>query len=138
MANAHRPQPQERPTAAFVLSLIAGLWMLVMGGWMWSWGEAWGSGWSGLGPGMMGPGGAGWMWGHGLMLWAPWLGALVGIVVLVGAAALYARPEAASTWGIVIVVASAVNLFLGMGGLLASVLGIIGGAIAAYWRPQPS
>jgi hypothetical protein len=29
--------PYERPTAAFVLSLLAGLWMLAMGGWLMSW-----------------------------------------------------------------------------------------------------
>ncbi len=127
----------EKPTAAFVLSLLGGLWMLTMGLWMWSWtpagaDEAWGWGMGG----MMGPGGVGWMWGHGLLGWWPWFGLVAGLVVLVGAAMLYARPESAPTWGLVIVVASALNLFLGMGGFLASVLGILGGALAMSWKPQ--
>jgi len=128
----------ERPTAAFVLSLLAGLWMLAMGGWMMSWSPAGGNGtwgWGGMG-GMMGSG-AGWMWGHGILgVWWPWFGLIAGIVVLVGAAMLYAKPETASAWGVVIVVVSALNLFLGMGGFLASVLGILGGALAMSGKPQ--
>jgi hypothetical protein len=87
-----------------------------------------------------GAGGMSWMWGHGMMgrfgsfaspsPWWPWLGLIAGIVVLVGATMLYARPKQAQGWGIVILVASALNLFLGMGGILASLLGIIGGALA--------
>lgn len=128
--SSDRPQTEEKPTAAFVLSLIAGLWMVAMGGWM--------PGWPTMG-GMMGAGG-GWMWGHGVMgfggTWQPWLGLIAGIVVLVGAVVLYSRPRTAPTWGIVIVVVSALNLFVGMGGFLASLLGLVGGALAAAWRPQ--
>jgi len=115
--------PTERPVAAFVLSLLAGGWMLFAGGMIF------GSGW-GPGPmgGMMGAGG--WMWGHGLGMGWPWLGILAGIIVLVGAAMLYAQPKQAPRWGIVILIASALNLFLGVGGLLASLLGLIGGALA--------
>ncbi len=113
--------PVERPVAAFVLSLLAGLWMLATGTMMS------GSSWGDMGD---------WMWGHGMMrgwaptLWWPWFGVIAGIVVLVGAALLYAKPEQRQGWGIVIVIASALNFFVGMGGLLAGVLGVIGGALA--------
>jgi hypothetical protein len=60
---------------------------------------------------------------------------MFGIVTLVGAIILYTRPEKARGWGITILVASAVNLLFGMGGLLASLLGITGGALALAWRP---
>jgi hypothetical protein len=107
--------------AAFVLSLLAGLWMLATGTMMsgYNWGE-------------MGS----WMWGHGMMrgwaptLWWPWFGIVAGIVVIVGATMLYAKPEQRQGWGIVIVIASALSFFVGMGGLLAGVLGVIGGALA--------
>ena len=112
-----------RPVAAFILSLLGGLWMLTAGGMMTSFNSDWGP----MG-GMMG--GGGWMWSHGVTGWWPWFGVLAGIVVLVGAAMLYAKPEQAPGWGIVILVAAALNLFLGMGGLLASLLGLIGGALA--------
>lgn len=117
-------QQTEKPTAAFVLSLLAGLWMLAAGGMMY------GFGW---GPGAMG----GWMWGHGMIgsVWWPWFGIVAGIVVLVGAAMLYAKPEQRQGWGVVILVASALNFFVGMGGLLAGVLGVIGGALVLSWRP---
>ncbi|MGB9757992.1 MAG: hypothetical protein ACPLRP_02525 [Candidatus Bipolaricaulaceae bacterium] len=112
----------ERPVVPFVLSLLAGLWMVLAGGMM-----------SGIG---WGPGGTGWMWGHGMMggfypgAYWPWLGIALGAVVLLGAAMLFVRPEQAQGWGIAVLVASAVNLFLGMGGVFASLLGIIGGALA--------
>jgi len=104
--------------------------MLVAGGMMT------GTGWR-AGPmgGMIGTGG--WMWGHGVINnWWPWLGIVAGIVMLISAAMLYTRPEQSQGWGIVILIASALNLFIGMGGFLAGVLGIIGGALALAWQPQ--
>lgn len=119
-------QPLEKPTTAFVLSLLAGLWMLATGAMMY--GFSWG-------PGSMG----GWMWGHGMMgfgYWWPWFGLIAGVVVLIGAAMLYSKPEQSQGWGIVILIASALNFLMGMGGFLAGALGVIGGALALSWRPQ--
>ncbi len=120
------------PTAAFFLSLIAGIWMLAMSGMMAGWAPSWG----GTGGGMMG---GGWMAGHGVMGvgWG-WLGIVTGLAVLVGAVGLYARPATAGSWGVVILAASAINLLVGMGGLLASVLGLIGGGLALAGTSQPS
>ena len=121
-------QRTEQPTAAFVLSLLAGLWMLAAGGMMGGFG--WGGMMGGWHSGMMG----GWMWGRtgirGFGVWWPWFGALAGIVVLVGAVMLYVRPEQRRSWGLVILIASALNIFLGMMGLLAGTLGVIGGVLA--------
>jgi len=126
---------ERQPTAAFVLTLIAGLWMLGTGGMMY-----------GVGPGFMD--GMGGMWGPGMMqngmmrtvgpgFWFPWFGPLAGIVLLVGAIMLYTKPEQARTWGLVILIAAAINLFVGMGGFLAAILGIVGGALAMSWKPAP-
>ena len=125
------PMEAERPTAAFVLSLLAGLWMLSMGGMM-----------GGFGRGMMGGPNAtygyhrmmgGWMWGSGMhafgMSW-PWLGVVGGVVVLIGAVMLYVRPQQRWGWGLVVLIVSAIDFFVGMGGLLAGALGVIGGALA--------
>ena len=121
-----------------MLSLLAGMWMLVMGGWMLSWSPGSNGAWGPNGWGMGGMMGSGWMWGHGFTgIWWPWVGLIAGVVVLVGAAMMYARPHSAPTWGVVIVIVSALNFFFGMGGFLASVLGVIGGALAMTWRPQP-
>ena len=113
-------QRTDQPTAAFVLSLLAGLWMLAAGSMMGGFG--WG--------GMMG----GWIVGRGGIagsgVWWPWFGAFAGIIVLVGAVMLYVRPEQRRTWGAVILVASALNFLVGMMGLLAGTLGVIGGVLA--------
>jgi hypothetical protein len=123
-------QTTEKATAAFVLSLLAGLWMLSAGGMMGGFGFG----------GMMGGGQYGqvhnmgsWMWGSGMhafgMSW-PWLGVVGGIVVLIGAVMLYVRPEQRRSWGLVILLISAIDVFVGMGGVLAGALGVIGGALA--------
>ena len=127
-------QTIERPTAAFVLSLLAGLWILGAGGM---------GGGFGVGGMMGGQGGQigmthwqgmnGWMWGRGAhvfgMSWA-WFGLVAGIVVLIGAVMLYVKPEQRRSWGLVIVVISGLNILIGIGGLLAGALGVVGGVLA--------
>jgi len=119
-------QRTEQPTAAFVLSLIGGLWMLAAGGVMggFGWGGMMG-GWQGMHGWMSGQDG---MRGFGLR-W-PWFGIFAGIIVLVGAIMLYVKPEQRRSWGVVILVASALYLVVGMMGLLAGTLGVIGGVLA--------
>lgn len=123
-------QTTDQPTVAFVLSLLAGLWMLGAGSMMGGFG--WGGmrgGWHGGMGGMMG----GWMWGRGMgtfgVLW-PWFSIFAGIVVLIGAVVFYVKPQQRRGWGVVVLVASALNFFVGMGGLLAGALGVIGGVLA--------
>ena len=119
-------QRTEQPTAAFVLSLLGGLWMLAGGGMMG------GFGWGGMMGGWQGM--HGWMWGRGGirgfgLLW-PWFGIFAGIIVLVGAIMLYVKTEQRRSWGMVILVASALYMVVGMTGLLAGTLGVIGGVLA--------
>jgi hypothetical protein len=118
-------QTDEKPVASFVLSLLAGLWMLTAGGMMGGF----------VGGGMMGgwPGMHAWMWGHGVRsfgAWHPWFALLAGAIVLVGAIMLYISPEKRRSWGVVILLTSALELSFGMMGLLGGVLGVIGGALA--------
>jgi hypothetical protein len=92
-------QTTEKPTVAFVLSLLAGLWMLAAGG------MVCGFGWNGMMEGRHGMGS--WMWGRGMQsfgVWWPWFGIFAGIIVLVGAVMLYVKPEQRRTWGVVILV----------------------------------
>jgi hypothetical protein len=125
-----RIQKTEQPTAAFVLSLLAGLWMLGAGGMMG------GFGWGGMMGGWQGM--HGWMWGRGGIrdfgLRWPWFGIFTGIVVLVGAIMLFIKPEQRRSWGVVILVASALYMVVGMMGLLAGTLGVIGGVLALTAR----
>ena len=126
MRQDEQAKPAGQPIAAFVLSLLAGLWMLAAGAMM---------GGFGMG-GMMArwPGMGGWMWGPGNVrsfpLWSPWFGVAAGVIVLIGAVMLYVRSEQRRSWGVVVLVASALDIFLGMMGLLAGTLGVIGGVLA--------
>ena len=120
-------QTTEQPTLAFVVSLLAGLWMLSAGSMMdgFGWGGMMG-GWHG---GMMG----GWMWGRGMGNFGglrPWFSIFAGIVVLIGAVVFYVKPQQRRGWGVVVLVASALYFFVGTGGLLAGALGVIGGVLA--------
>lgn len=132
MAEA-QTQPTTQYTAAFALSLLAGLWMLASGGMMSGYGMMGGTGMYGH-VGMYGWSGMnGWMWGRGVHtfgLWWPWFGVLAGILVIVGAVILFVKPAQAHTWGWIILIASVLDFFLGMGGLVAGVLGIVGGVLA--------
>lgn len=119
-------QTTEKLTVAFVLSLLAGLWMLSAGSMMS------GFGWDGMMVRWQGMQHS-WMWGRGMntfgMSW-PWFGIVAGIVVLIGAVMLYVKPEQRQSWGIAILVTSALNVFVGIGGVLAGALGVIGGVLA--------
>ncbi len=130
-------QSSGRTTAAFVLSLLAGIFMVAAGGVM-----------GGMFAGMMG---GNYMGGHravGRLMWpmgpiyrfgrfgagvgAPWfwLGLIAGAVVLVAAVLLQTAAGQRRFWGAVILVVSALELIAGPAGIVAGTLGIIGGALA--------
>jgi hypothetical protein len=63
------------------------------------------------------------------------IGLIAGILVLIGAVMLNARPEDHVTWGAIILAFSVISL-LGMGGFyVGALLGIAGGALALSRRP---
>lgn len=117
----------ERILVSFLLSLSGGLWMIASGRMMYGnfhqipMNDGWGMGNTMLGSGMMAQFG----------LWWPWFGLLAGSVIIVSALFLYIAPQYRRSLGSTILVTSILNLFLGMGGLLASVLGITGGVVAS-------
>jgi len=147
----------EKPTIAFVLSLIAGILIMLRGGVMSMMG-LWFGGYRGqypYGGGMMGGyngyGGYGWMYsmmnGYGYYRMMRGLGigfgymglfgVVFGLIVLVSALMLYSHPGQHRTWGILIIIFSVLSLFGGMiSGLgLGLILGVIGGALAIIWKP---
>lgn len=114
--------PVERPIAAFVLSLLAGLGLLARSGMMYGGMHSAWHGRMGRWTGDWGP--------HALAVGWPWLAPIAGFVLLAAAVALYVRPEARRGWGAVILVTSGLQLLLGMGGFLAAVLGLVAGSLA--------
>ncbi len=143
----------ERPTIAFILSLIAGIFILLGGGvmslfgsWMGNYGYGCGmmggycgydgmiGGYNGWG-GMMGPG-FGMMGGRGFGLFGV-LGLIFGTIVIISAVMLNSKPQEHTTWGILIIIFSVLSVFgSAMGGFgIGLVLGLIGGALAIAWKP---
>ncbi len=131
---------EEKPTAAFILSLVAGVFILLGGGmmtmigsWMGNYGYGMMGRYAGWG-GMMGT-------GYGMMGFAfgamGILGLIFGAIVIISALMLNSRPEQHSTWGSVIVLFSVLSIFgSAMGGFgVGLVLGLIGGVLAITWKP---
>ena len=112
---------KEKPTTAFVLSLIGAIFILL----------------GGLGMAVIGAAIAIFLPGLGVLLAA--LGLIVGIVVLIGAIMLYVNPERNATWGIIIIIFSIISFFFNIAGgfFIGMILGIIGGALGITWKPSP-
>src|SRR3990170_4974876 len=75
--------------------------------------------------------------GFGYFFVGALLGLACAIVVIISAAAMYAKPSQHVAWGVIILIFSIVSLF-GFGGFVAGMaLGITGGAIGMAWGIQP-
>lgn len=130
----------EKPTAAFVLSLVAGIFVLLGGGAMTMMGSFIGYygydmmggywGWRGImgsGLGLMGL-------GFGLM---GILGLIFGVILVISALMLNTKPQEHSTWGSLIVLFSVLSIFTSaMSGFgVGLILGLVGGILAITWKP---
>ena len=121
-------------TTAFILSLIGGL-IITVGSLISTLLAAFGSPYEtyyGMGPGMMG--GFGFGYASGWYIWLSVVSLVFGILVLIGAIMLNARPVEHFTWGILVLIFSLAS-FIGMGGyFIGAILGIAGGAVALSYR----
>ena len=129
-------QSPEKPTVAFILSLVGGLLIFVGSAVSIVWfsvgsapfGGYWGmmSGWHGM------TGSYGFAYDYLLVLSV--LGLACGVIVVVGGFMLSLRPLEHVTWGVLVVVFSAIS-FVSMGGwFVGAILGVVGGALALAWR----
>src|SRR5579875_1354214 len=114
------PAP-EKPTAAFVLSLIAGLLVLIHSVIIMSFG--------------------------GLFSFVPFFGALIlvlglaglvmGVLIIIGSIFINSNDSSkVRTGGILVLIFSIVSLFFGGGFFLGFILGLIGGILALTWKPS--
>ncbi len=141
---------RQTPVTALALSLTAGVLMLVSGivGYLWftgtgiNYGFGMMSGYHNIMGGFSGMmnGFQNMMTGFGVpfgdITGFSIIGLISGILVLVGAIMLSARPAQHMTWGAIIIAFSVVSLF-GMGGFyVGALIGIAGGALALAWRPR--
>ena len=126
---------QGMTTTAFVLSLIGGI-IIVLNSILTIFWSTNGGPWYG---GMMGSwmGGFGYGYNYGLTFAFSVAALISGIIVMVAAVMLNARPAEHMAWGAIVLIFSVVS-FLGMGGFfIGAILGIAGGAIALSFRAQP-
>ena len=78
--------------------------------------------------------GFGFGYASGMMIGFSVVGLVCGILVVIGAIMLNARPTQHMTWGIIVLIFSIAS-FIGMGGyFIGAILGIAGGAIALSYR----
>lgn len=121
---------QSMNTTAFILSLIGGVIIILGSVFSLFWSSY---GWPYYG-GMMGP----WMmWGYGYGFLSVFsiVALISGVIVLIGAIVLSARPVEHVAWGTIVLIFSLIS-FLGMGGFfIGAILGIAGGALAIAYRP---
>lgn len=112
-------QSVEKPTAAFVLSLIGGIFILLAGVVLGTLGAAFTFFLGGIG-GVIGIFG---------LIW--------GIIVIIGSVMLYSQPEQHTVWGIIILVFSILSWFGALGGfLIGFILGLVGGILAIVFKPD--
>jgi hypothetical protein len=107
----------EKPTTAFIISLLGGIFVL-LGGLIWLPLATLLTIFAGI----------------GFLLYAF---LAFGIIILVGALMINSNPRATHTWGIIILLLGIFSLF-GVTTTLGGILAIIGGALALSWKPGAS
>ena len=109
----------EKPTAAFVLSLIGGIFIILGGIFLAVLGAAVTFFFGGIG-GIFGI-----------------LGIIWGIIVIIGAVMLNSNTEQHTTWGVIVLVFSIVSWFGALGGFfIGFLLALIGGILGITWKPE--
>jgi hypothetical protein len=109
-------QTYEKPTTAFIVSLIGGIFVL-LGGVVWA---------------AIGTVVAIFTLGVGFLLY---VFLLFGITIIAGSVALNNNPRSAHAWGIVIIILGIISLF-GVITALGGIISIAGGAVALSWNPS--
>ncbi len=105
----------DKPTAAFVLSLIGGI-LIILGG------VAFAIGFSFV------FGSAGAVFGV--------IGVIMGLIVLLGAIMLYQKPQSHTMWGVIILVLSIIAFPAAWGFGIGSLLAFIGAILALVYKPS--
>ncbi|MFQ5832539.1 MAG: DUF6114 domain-containing protein [Candidatus Thorarchaeota archaeon] len=130
---------QEQPREAYVLSIVGGILIAAVGlSWiipmLMGWNESWFDWLDNL---MHGVDDHSHFWGFGGYGYVMGLsGFVLGIGVVLASVMLKKRPDEHGTWGVVIIILSAVSVIGGMGGMVIGLLlGIVGGILAVLWQP---
>jgi apolipoprotein N-acyltransferase len=113
------PAPLIKPTAAFILSLIGGIFILLWGLVLFAIGAA-----------------IAFIFGGGILIIGG-VEILSGLIVMIAGILLYVHPEQHTMYGVLVLVFSIVSL-VGLGGLLLGfILALIGGILGITHKPTP-
>jgi len=137
------PSASNYPTTAYILSLIAGILIIVSSSftafWTYTWLVSWDAPYISRMQGAMMPHWGDWVLSPLTFVRMTFtviavLSLVSGIVILVSALLLRSRPKEHTSWGTLILIFSILSFF-GMGGFfIGALLGIIGGALAISWQ----
>jgi len=122
----------ERPMAAFILSIAAGI-LIVIGSVVMVLMMSFGYWWMGMSDGhysMMGLTTI----NTGNLFILLLLGAFCGVIIIISSILMYLRPKRARTWGWLILLFSLLSLFEMGGFFVGAILGILGGYLAITWQ----
>jgi hypothetical protein len=118
--------PGEKPTAAMVLSLIGGIFVLLGGAFI----AFLGSVISSLS--LAGTGAA-----SATLLALGLVGVIFGIIMILGAVMMYTNPQSHTMWGVIVLILSILSWIVAAGGLfIGFLLGLIGGILALVFKPS--
>jgi O-antigen ligase len=104
----------EKPTTAYILSLIGGIFIVIGGLLLAAIGTL-----------------IAFLSGFGLILW---IFLIFGIIIVIGAVSMNNNPSTTHTWGTVILILGILSL-IGVVTALGGLLALIGGAFALSWKP---
>ena len=115
----------EKPTAAFVLSLIGGIFILLDGILLAVVGSAIAIG------GLAGSGTAG-----GIVSAIGAIGVIFGLIIIIGGVMMYQKPQSHTMWGVIVLILSLISIITGGGFIIGLILGLIGGILALVFKPS--
>ncbi len=128
----------ERPREAYILSMAGGLIIASVGlSWTIMVAMGWTSWFDWLDSIMHNADSHSHFWDLGSLGYISALsGLVIGISIMLASTMLNRRPNEHGTWGVVIIILSAVSMIGGMGGMgIGLFLGVVGGILAVLWRP---
>jgi len=115
----------DKPTAAMVLSLIGGIFVIIGGAFIAFIGSLIGS---------LNVAGSGSASSTALALGI--VGVIMGLIMVVGAFMMYSKPTSAKMWGVIVLILSIISWVTAAGGLfIGFLLGLIGGILALTFKP---
>jgi hypothetical protein len=118
----------DKPTAAMVLSLIGGIFVILGGAFIAFVGSLVSS------FGYLANGGTS---GGTAVTIVGVVGVIMGLIMVVGGFMLYSKPSSAKMWGIIILILSILSWVTAVGGLVIGfILGLVGGILAIVYKPS--